>query len=138
MTKVERLDILIPLHRDVGYYNLYFDGDKAISEEIYDPIELVADISSEYNNWNLNFDNAYIRIFTNINFVDSSYIKLHPEIVHGNMACIYEATFSDVLESHDFDLPVPQYCLRLFHLYINSCKYLNTIQHNNLFKNKNP
>lgn len=138
MKYVEQLDILIPLQHDIGCYNIYFDGNKVISEEIGDPIELVADISNEYNNWNLNFDNANIRLFTNVLYVDETYVKNNPDLVNGNRVCIYENSFRGILEEFDFKLPVPQYCSRLFMLYINSCKYLDTIQNSKMFNTKNP
>ena len=128
MYDVSKLDILIPLHHEVGCYNLHFDGNKVVSEEICDPIELLTDISGEYDNWVLDFSNAMISLYTHIDYVNKDYVDDNPDLVDNNKVCIYRDVFVNLLNTYDFNLPVPQYCIRLFMLYINSCKYLATLQ----------
>lgn len=130
MYNVSKLDILIPLHYDVGCYNLYFDN-KCISEEICDPIELITDISHEHDDWMWDFSNAVISLYTHIDYVNNEYVAMNPDMVSNKKVCIYRDTFANILNNYDFNLPVPQHCMRLFMLYINSCKYLATLQQNN-------
>lgn len=132
MYSVSKLEILIPLHHDIGCYNLHFDNNKCISEEICDPIELLTDISHGYDDWKWDFSNAEISLYTHIDYVNSDYLAMNPDFIINKRVCIYKDTFTNILTNYDFNLPVPQHCMRLFMLYINSCKYLATLQKNKL------
>lgn len=137
MNNVTRFDISVPLLNIRGCYNLFFDDDNVVSEDIYDPVELVADISNEYQNWDLNFDNAEIFIYTATLCVDKEYVESHKDLIKGNQICVYHDTFENILKTYDFNLPIPQYCIKLFLLYINSCKYIKTIQSDHRRRSEN-
>lgn len=125
-TNVLTLSLYVSLSRHAAAYEITC-ADRTFVGHVPDPVDLVAELSELIDREYIIFKDCEIILTTDMDYVDKNYLKEN-HCMYPDKVCILQTNY-ELLNAYNLrDLPVHQHCSSFFDLYLNTIRYIKTIQ----------
>lgn len=131
---VTQLMLFVSAANNTAAYKILCD-DEIFSDHIPSPVDFIEDLQDFVDNKGFDFENCIVILQTDAASVNREYLnQLAVSFIQScDRVSILQMSYQELLQNPLLNLPVAQYCMNFFHLYLNAVRYIKTISETSSF-----